>query len=299
MTAGPYEDILARYQSITTQKAGTAYEMLAALVCKVLKEQNTVVHDLRLRGDSGVKHQIDVRVETADGGRTVLIECKDFHERNGKVGLGIVRDFHSAVTDISPDEAWIVTCIGFTREALKYAKAKGIKPVVIRIFEEQDKDGRIFTVCINLTVVTWHDPVADIYVGDADAAALHAAFQSAGMGRGISSDDDAWFLMPDGSRSHFTQVITDAMSKAVDGKPDGAIQCVLRAEGRKFLVGGVAVPYKGIVVRFARISETETDRIVSTRLAELIATGIGATDIIIFDDQLLARRIDPDTGEIK
>jgi hypothetical protein len=45
-------------------------------------------------------------------------------------------------------------------------------------------------------------------------------------------------------------------------------------------------------------SEMEPRKIVSRRTAELILEGIQDADLIIFDDQIRRRRIDPDTGEI-
>jgi hypothetical protein len=300
MSTTPYEDILGRYLAIATKKAGTAYEILAALVCKALLEQNTVIHDLRLRGDSGVKHQIDVNIQTPTGTRSLLIECKDFHERSKKVGLGVVRDFHSAVTDIRPDEAWIMTCVGFTGPALKYAKAKGIEPIVMRPFEECDKAGRIFRVCLNYHIASWHDPVADIHIDEADQATWKSILERAGIEPdGISSDDDAYFVMLDGSRRHFTEVITATADETMRDKPDGAIECVVRPEGRKLVVGGAEVPYKGIVIRFAKITETITEEIASKRLAELIVKSIGTPGVIVYEDQLRARSIDPGTGEIR
>ena len=86
-------------------KQGTKYERLAAIVFASL-EGRTTVHDLRLRGASGVRHQIDVTI--GPDNRRLLVECKHYDK---KVGLGIVRDFFGVVEDLRPDQAVVVTTV--------------------------------------------------------------------------------------------------------------------------------------------------------------------------------------------
>lgn len=107
-------------------KSGTKYERLAAIVFRLLTEQLTV-HDLRLKGDTGVPHQIDAVIGPEH--KRVLIEAKDY-ERT--VDLPIAVHFWGVVEDLKPDEAFIVTTRGFSGNATKYAKAKGIRLAVLR-----------------------------------------------------------------------------------------------------------------------------------------------------------------------
>src|SRR4051794_28281883 len=102
-------------------KGGTKYERLAAIVFRQLTGEATV-HDLRLRGASGVRHQIDAVI--GDAGRRILIETKDYDK---VVDLPVVRNFFGVVEDIKPDEAFIVTTEGFSANATRYALAKGIR----------------------------------------------------------------------------------------------------------------------------------------------------------------------------
>lgn len=297
-TPSRYDDLLDRYHTIASKKAGTRYEVLAAMVCKTLEEAGKVIHDVKLRGGSGVFHQIDVSVESGGATRRYLIECKDFDNRAGKVNLGIVRDFESAMRDIGADEAWIVTCIGFTSEALKYAKAKGIKPVVMRLFEDRDRAGRIERIVLNIHLTTPAEPVANIYVTEDNAAVLEEARRKAGLTGGSMPGDDAYFQMPDGTRHHLNEVLTAAMNEAMGDHRDGVARCVFQPEARKLLIGGMEVPYEGIIIDFQILTETKTSEIVSSRIAELIVEGLKDADIVIFDDQIRRRKIAPDTGEI-
>src|SRR4051812_2065031 len=89
-------------------KDGTKYEKLGAIVFRILTE-TTTLHDLRLKGTVGVPHQIDVVVGAER--RRILIEAKDYER---KVSLPVVRDFSAVVQDLKPDEAYVVSTVGFT-----------------------------------------------------------------------------------------------------------------------------------------------------------------------------------------
>jgi len=58
------------------------------------------------------------------------------------------------------------------------------------------------------------------------------------------------------------------------------------------------IPFEGIVVKFDVDEERHTLEMVSTRIAELVLSGFGADDIIIFGDQIERHAIDPDTGRV-
>jgi hypothetical protein len=128
------------------------------MVFKALEESTAVIHDVSLLGESDVSHQIDVHVTVEGQSRRVLIECKDFDISGDKVGLPIVRNFWAVLDDTRADEGFIITCNGFTDDAAKYAKAKGIKLVVLRIHEEKDWEGFIKTVVVRLLALAPANP---------------------------------------------------------------------------------------------------------------------------------------------
>lgn len=141
MADSRYDELHDRFFSTQSPKEGTRYERLAAVVLKSLSEQSVVIHDFRLRGDSTVKHQIDVLIEVGGMRKRTMIECKDFDKSGRLVGISVLRDFRSVVEDTNADEAFVLTCTGYTRPARKYAKAKGIKLAVMRVLEEKDWEG--------------------------------------------------------------------------------------------------------------------------------------------------------------
>lgn len=146
------------YDRLVTEeklKDGTKYERLAAIAFRELTGRATV-HDLRLRGESGVLHQIDAVV--GEEHKRVLIETKDYDK---KIGLPIVRNFWGAVEDIHPDEAFIVTTVGFSSPAQQYAQAKSIRLALLRPPQDEDWEGVFRRVSLDITMTGQTGP-ADV-----------------------------------------------------------------------------------------------------------------------------------------
>lgn len=166
-------------------KEGTKYERLAAIAFSVLTGR-VGVHDLRLRGASGVRHQIDAVV--GDEPKRILVETKDYDKR---IGLPIIRNFWGVVEDIGFDEAFVLTTVGFTKPAIQYAEAKGIRLALLRPPEDVDWAGVCRKVLLDITTtgqaglanVTWqlhpddHDKmtVQTTRIGIAETAELKLA----------------------------------------------------------------------------------------------------------------------------
>lgn len=127
-------------------KSGTKYERLAAIVFKILNREEAVVHDVKLRGDGKeTAHQIDVHARRGEEELRWIVECRDFDAgaSSPKIGLGEVRDFASVVRDLKPDEAMMVTTVGFSGPAETYAREQKIRLAILREFNESDWEGRL------------------------------------------------------------------------------------------------------------------------------------------------------------
>jgi hypothetical protein len=156
--SGKIELIYNRLVAAEKLKNGTKYERLAAIAFRQITGR-AVLHDLRLRGASGAPHQIDAVV--GDGRKRVLVEAKDYDK---KVDLPIVRNFWAEVEDLKPDEAFVVTTVGYSYNAVKYASAKGIRLALLRPPHEDDWDGLVRRKVLEFEVtaqagppaVTWH-----------------------------------------------------------------------------------------------------------------------------------------------
>jgi hypothetical protein len=294
-----YDELHDRYHAILTTKAGTLYEMLAALVFKALEEKNTVIHDLKLVGASDVAHQIDVTVETNGNKRRVLIECKDYDISGDKIGLDIIRSFRSVLEDTQADEGIVITCNGFTSEAQKFAKAKDIKLVILRKFEDADMQGRIKTVVVNLIVQAPKTPTATLSLTAENQMLMNEECQRIGIQGGISNTDAVYFARS-GERVQFNEFLSARMREATAGRWDAKRHDVtVPPDGWALQVErGPLIAFDAIVISFEMDERRHQIQITSDRIAELILSGFGAADIIIFDDQLERRKIDTETGEI-
>lgn len=141
--------IYDRHVAAEKLKHGTKYERLAAIVFKTLNRDDTVIHDLRLRGaGKRTAHQIDVTIERGGRRQRLIIECRHLFSssRRSKIKLGAVRDFHSVVRAVEADGGLLLTTTGFTEPARTYAEEEGVQLGVLRPFEESDRAGRLMAI---------------------------------------------------------------------------------------------------------------------------------------------------------
>jgi Restriction endonuclease len=295
MPDSQYDELHDRFFSILNSKKGTRYERLAAVVFKALHEQHVVIHDFRLRGDSKVKHQIDVLIEVRGMQKRVLIECKDFDKSGKKVGLGILRDFRSVVEDTKADEAFVLTCTAYTQHAMKYAKAKGIKLAVLRAFEDKDWEGRIKQVIVNLH---FQAPPRLERTEIELATAERKSFVDEAAAEGVSSSpitgESPVYLVSDTEQVQVLEFFDREANKlAPPASPtlreinlDPAVWRIRIAENAPRVFTRFKFVFRAVPILTHRLE------ISTNRVAELILKGFGDDDIIIFADQLQRAKID-------
>jgi len=295
-----YDELHDKYDAIITTKSGTRYERLTALAFKSLEEKNAVILDMSLLGDTGVDHQIDVKVTVGGKDRHVLIECKDFDISGSKVGLEIVRNFWAVVDDTKADEAIIITCNGFTCNAAKYAKAKGIKLAILRGFMENDWAGRIQTIALKLMALFPANTQGKIFVRDETEQVNFAEAMSSLAFSGVIQSSDAVFFVNGHERIHFNKFLTVKINRAIlTADILDRLSMRVDSEGWKIDVAGYPLlNFDYIDVSFDVCKESMESVITSERVAELILSGVGEDDVIIFGDQIERHMIDPNTGEV-
>lgn len=106
------------------------YERFTQEVCRLIAEyQNlgasSVEQNVKLKGKSGVLHQVDVYWEYEKSGEVyrVAIECKNYSKR---VSVGKVHDFYGVISDLGDVKGVMVTTAGYQHGAKKYADFIGI-----------------------------------------------------------------------------------------------------------------------------------------------------------------------------
>ncbi|CAK1883947.1 restriction system protein [Vibrio crassostreae] len=111
-----------------------------------------VQHNVKVKGKSGVEHQIDVYWEYRYAGisHKVLIECK-YYSHN--VSLLHVRNLHGLLTDIPNSSGILITTKGFQSGADQYAQFYDIGLKRIRAPENSDWDGCIQIVNVDMEFI--------------------------------------------------------------------------------------------------------------------------------------------------
>ena len=292
-----YDELHDKYKSIMSTKKGTRYERLAAVVFSALDRKHITIHDLKVFGkESGAAHQIDVHIECNGHPKRILIECKDFDVSGASVGLPVVRNFWGVVDDVHPDEAWIITCNGFTRDARKFAKAKGIRLATLRLFAESDWDNRIRTIVTTISVINVgrDRPDMRIQMDDANAERFKTDLAAA-YPLGVNEHNDRTELF-DGelirSWSQMSKQLGDAFDAASDEKEvveakvcDGWVSA---SGGERFTIMG----YR-LALPVSRVSVQMTITVnVAGALPALVLNDEDGVDFILWDDTLRAYQID-------
>lgn len=293
MAESKYDELHDRYYSILSSKEGTRYERLAAVVFKSLHEQNVVIHDLKLSGDSKVKHQIDVLIEVGGRKKRVLIECKDFDKSGKKVGLGILRDFRSVVEDTKADEAFVLTCKAYTRNALKYAKAKGIKLAILRTLEDEDWEGRIKTIIVNLLIqVPPRAERIDLGLTPTEEGALRGEAAAAGIPFPLVEKGKPFYLVSDTEEVQVLEYLEREASKLPPPASVTLHEIILDPAIWRIRIGQNS-PHTFTHLKFVlRTAPPVMRRLEISPVAELILKGFGDSDIVIFAEHLQRAKID-------
>lgn len=138
----------------------------------------------KIKGRSGVEHQVDVLTEQSNNDRQLLtaIECKYW---NKKVNKDVVMKLSKIMEDSDITSGIIVCKAGFTRDTLTFAEHEGIKLVELREASENDVDFKktfeigTLDIHINMMVsrgnVTSIDLGSTIITGEKEISAMYYA----------------------------------------------------------------------------------------------------------------------------
>lgn len=101
---------------------------------------------------STVEHKIDVLTEHSDGLHTYLtaVECKYW---NNNINKYIIMKFTEIVEDADLNKGVIVSKLGFTPDAISFAKYKNIGLIELRELTEADWKGRVKDITVNINMI--------------------------------------------------------------------------------------------------------------------------------------------------
>lgn len=121
-------------------KLGTQFELVVSDVVKEMDPNSTVTQGEWIEGPDG-RRELDVIIEgTVDGvARRIQIECKDYNPDSRPIGIAIIDALESKHRDLNFDLSLLCSNAGFTTDAIRKAKRKGIGLIGVL----RDKDERI------------------------------------------------------------------------------------------------------------------------------------------------------------
>ena len=122
------------------------YEAITKYIYETLGKESGVKikgygSSCKVKGKSGVSHQIDVLTSHSDGIHEyqTAIECKYWKE---KINKDIVMKVSEIIEDTGINKGVIIAKNGFTQNGIDYAKYKSIGLVELREIEEKDLKGK-------------------------------------------------------------------------------------------------------------------------------------------------------------
>ncbi|MBK3520018.1 restriction endonuclease [Carboxylicivirga marina] len=122
------------------------YESITKYIYETLGKKSGVKiegygNNCKVKGKSGVNHQIDVLTNHSDGIHSykTAIECKYWKD---KINKDIVMKVSEIIEDAGLNKGIIVSRSGFTPDGISFAKHRNIGLVELREIEENDFQGR-------------------------------------------------------------------------------------------------------------------------------------------------------------
>lgn len=134
------------------------YEEITKHIYETIGKQNGVEiigygNNCKVKGKSGVEHQVDVLAKHSDGLHSykTAIECKYWDK---SINKDIVMKVAEIVEDSHLNKGVIVSKLGFTPNALNFAKYKNIGLIELREIKDEDWESRIKDIVIELNAQT-------------------------------------------------------------------------------------------------------------------------------------------------
>lgn len=130
------------------------YELFVRAVTVALSQAKhhdevEVIHDAKVEGSSGHRHQVDVlwKYKIRGKPRQVVVECRHFR---AKLTVKHVLELLGRLKDLPGHRGILVTREGFQKGALALAKKHGVQLKVIRPPRDADYDGRMRVIELHL-----------------------------------------------------------------------------------------------------------------------------------------------------
>ncbi len=164
----------------------------------------------KVTGKSGVEHQIDVLTQNSDGlhNYKTAIECKYWNE---KINKDILMKVDSIIKDCNFNKGVVVSKIGFTPDAIKYAEYIGLGLVELREFKDEDWEGLVRNIVINLTILSPNITIKNVKI-DTDKYSKKQIEEICKNPRLIEHSDEITISEPNKPEKTLTELMTEFYS---------------------------------------------------------------------------------------
>ena len=281
--ASPIELLYTRLIANEKLKAGTALERVTALVFfALMNEEATVVHQVRLRGSGASYHWIDVVATRAGETRRTLIECKDY---TNEVGLEEALVFGGRLAQFPHDDAFMVTTVGFTKDALTYLADQEVQPVIFRPvgFLPDSADAKLVKkIVLKIDMHVDTNIKVELRIADEPGA---DEFVAANTGLREWPQGDGLYAL-DGP---FVEPLTDALERAMavgqEWPPKGQRTAELEFEEPRLLeMDGKRTKLTGLAVSWDHVIATQTVTKEAGALPALVVANVRGDIERVFSD---------------
>jgi len=205
----------------------------------------------KVAGRSTVKHQIDVLTSHSDGLHTYLtdIECKYW---NTHIDKDIVMKVKDIVEDCGFNKGVIVSKLGFTPDAITFAKYSNIGLVILREPIAEDWENRVKTITFTLhscvpTITEYFNESIEVYDESINGKTLDTEF--------------FFYMFADGTKKTIKTIIENFYTKLTFDKADIEIKETINLPDETYLYDTDGKKYAKVKnIRIAGILATSTQK---------------------------------------
>lgn len=285
-----------QYWQNDIDQPSTRYVLLLAFVINALNISNRQVHDIKLVGLTDVKHLLEVHIQGKGQVQTLLIECKEFDASFHQVEMSVLIDFSDAVSRIKPDEAIVISSVGFSIEARHYAMQQGIHLADQKACPAQlenayknvdNPDASAVASAYRLhnlyRVQTTEPTVALKIVNPRDIDKLRLDMQQAGLSGFGNWKGEPVFLCRQEGRMQLNEFIELHVSQYKFDRLGPTISEIFLTDATIEVAASGRVPVDSILIKFEVLRELAYYEAIALELVELMMEGVDSNGVRVFE----------------
>ena len=171
----------------------------------------------------------------------------------------------------------MVTCKGFTKPAIQYAQAMGIKLAILREFEDSDWDGRVRTIKIDFVLVDVTEPCVELHLdSEQEIEELKKDLKSHDIDLTMLGKTQPVYLhLPQSGDVQLNDFVEERMKDILE-RSEGPVHRHIATPGAAISVDeGHRHPVKGVTLEYEIRHITETTTVGGDKIGRLLLQVVG------------------------